>query len=67
MEFDMVKKRSKVGEFSGFVFGFFLFTTILFLILKLLDKLPDTWSYLHIIGITVLITFTGTAIRRTLR
>jgi Na+-driven multidrug efflux pump len=57
----------KYGVIIGFLFSFFLFTTILFFVLSLLNKIPDTWSYLHIMIITVVISLIGTAFRRFLK
>ena len=54
----------RVGVVIGFLFSFFLFTTILFFVLSLLNKIPDTWSYLHIMIITTVISLIGTAFRR---
>lgn len=55
------------GEKIGFLIGYALFTIILFLILTFLDKIPSSWSYFHIIGITLILTLTGTTIKRSLQ
>ena len=57
----------KVGEKLGYVFSYFLFTTILFFILLLLKKLPESWFYIHVMGIVILIVITGTIIKRLLK
>tara|TARA_Y100000310_G_scaffold345815_1_gene470407 strand:- start:22361 stop:22564 length:204 start_codon:yes stop_codon:yes gene_type:complete len=51
----------------GYVFGYFLFTTILYLILNFLNKVPKEWSYFNIMGITLLIIFLGWSINRLLK
>ena len=43
----------------GFALSYFLFTTILYGVLFLLQKLPPTWTYSHIMAITLLITCLG--------
>ncbi|MDP6138642.1 MAG: hypothetical protein QGI89_00890 [Candidatus Woesearchaeota archaeon] len=67
MIFEQNKSLEKLGEKLGYVFGYFLFTTILFFILLLLKKIPETWSYFHIMGITILIALLGVIIKRLLK
>jgi len=55
----------KVGNKMGYVFGYFLFTTILFLILNLVKK--SGWNYLNTIGITILIVIIGVSIKKLLK
>ena len=57
----------KVGEKLGYVVSYFLFTTILFFILVLLKKLPESWLYIHVVGIVILIAIMGTIIKRFLK
>jgi len=52
------------GEKIGYALAYFLFTTVLFFILKLLDKIPNSWSYFHIMMITFLIALLGVVIKR---
>ena len=67
MRFEQNKTVEKFGEILGYIFSYFLFTTILFLILILLKKIPESLSYLFVMGITILIVFIGTIIKRLLR
>jgi|TARA_Y100000310_G_scaffold312853_1_gene360594 hypothetical protein len=67
MIFEENKTIEKIGEKSGYVFSYFLFTTILFFILILLKKIPESWSYIHVMGITILIALIGVAIKRFLK
>ena len=67
MIFEQDKSLEKLGEKLGYVFGYFLFTTVLFFILLLLKKIPETWSYFHVMGITILIIFAGTVLKRLLK
>ena len=53
-----------VGEIFGFVSAYLLFTTMLFFVLTLLNKIPESWTYFHIFGITSLIILTGVFIGR---
>ena len=59
-----IKKFSKK---IGYIFGYFLFTTILYFILILFEKIPQKWTYLHIMGITLIITAIGVLVKRLLR
>jgi len=67
----MVSEQYKImlnlGNNLGFIFGYFLFTTLLFLILAALNKLPTTLTYFHLMAITIVITFLGKIIHRVLK
>jgi len=67
MIFEQNKSIEKLGEKLGYVFSYFLFTTVLFFILMLVKKIPESWSYIHIMGIVILIALTGTIIKRFLK
>ena len=67
MTFEQNKGIEKLGEKIGFIFSYFLFTTILFFILVLLKKIPESWSYLYVMGITILIVLIGAIIKRLLK
>ena len=67
MIFEENRTIEKLGEKLGYIFSYFLFTTILFLILIFLKKIPESWSYFHVMGITILIAVIGIAIRRFLK
>lgn len=60
-------KRMKIGNTVGYAFGYFLFTTILYFILKWLNKIPETWNYFYIMGITFSIILVGGIIKKILR
>lgn len=59
--------KEKIGKKIGYLFGYFLFTTILYFILTILDKMPENWGYFHIMGITGIISIIGIMINRWLR
>ena len=67
MIFEENKKIINLGEKFGYLFSYFLFTTILFFILMLLKKIPESWSYIHIMGITILIALIGIVTKRLLK
>ena len=62
-----VRKSKKRGEKIGYVIMYFIFTTILYFILKLLDKIPDSWTYFHVLSLTLSIVLLGTLIKLLLR
>ena len=67
MIFEHKNPIERIGEKVGFVFSYFLFTTILFFILTVLNKIPSTWTYFHVMGITLLITLIGNLVKRFLK
>ncbi len=58
---------TKMGEMFGFISAYLLFSTIFFFILEFFDKIPKTWNYLHIMGISFVITLVGIIIKRYLK
>ena len=67
MIFEENKNIEAFGEKLGYAFAYFLFTTALYLLLALLKKIPENWSYLHIMLIALLIAAAGLAIKRLLK
>ena len=67
MNFNKKKEIEKVGKKIGYIFGYFLFTTVLYLILNLLKKIPSNWNYFHIMVITLLIIIIGTLLKKVLK
>jgi len=59
MQFEQDKTWEGYGNKTGYVFGYFLFTTILYLILFFLKKMPETWQYWHIMILTLAIVIIG--------
>jgi len=64
MIFEQNNSIERFGEKIGYVFAYFLFTTILFFALTLLNKIPSSWSYSYIMIITFTITLIGIVIKR---
>lgn len=67
MRFEENKFAEKLGVKIGYLFGYFLFTTILFFLLRLTDKIPSNWIYLDIMIITFLITLIGITLKKFLK
>ncbi|MBS3157720.1 hypothetical protein J4206_00360 [Candidatus Woesearchaeota archaeon] len=67
MEFEDDKAMGNLGEKTGFIFSYFLFTTALFFMLQFTRKIPVSWSYFHIMAITLSIVFLGHLIERKLK
>ena len=57
----------KLGRDLGYAFGYLLFTTSMFFILSFTGRLPHGFGYLHVAGITLLITCAGFVFRRLLQ
>jgi hypothetical protein len=54
------------GRNLGFFTGYIAFTTILYMVLSLLHRLPPGWTFLHIMAATLVITSAGVLLRRVL-
>jgi glucose uptake protein GlcU len=63
MIFEKDNSSKKVGEKIGFVFSFLFFTTVLYGIFFLLDKM-GTKNYLHFLGFTLIVVIVGKLLRR---
>jgi len=64
MIFEQNNSIERFGKKTGYIFVYSLFTTMLFFILKLLNKIYDSLSYLDVVMITFLIALFGTLIKR---
>lgn len=67
MEFEKPKTTETVFSVIGFVFSYFLFTTILYFLLFYLKKIPFDWTYLNVGYITLSVVFLGFLIKRFLK
>lgn len=52
-----------LGKGLGYLLAYLLFTTILFFVFTSTNKIPDSWSYVNILGITFLIALFGYVIK----
>ncbi|HLC46914.1 MAG TPA: hypothetical protein VJI75_04200 [Candidatus Nanoarchaeia archaeon] len=57
----------KIGKIVGFILSYSIFTTILFFLLSNTQKIPESWSIVHVIALTFFITLLGSGIKRLLR
>ena len=63
MNFNNNKIEKKISKSVGYIFSYFLFSTILFYVLYFTNKLPSNWDYLNVLLITILIVFIGILIK----
>ena len=67
MGFETKTDEKRISRMIGYLLGYFVFTTILYFILILLDKLPETWNYFNIMIITFIIILIGELTREILK
>ncbi len=67
MIFEENETIENVGEKAGYMFSYLIFTTILFFILTLLNKIPESWSYISIMIIAMLFILVSMVIKRFLK
>lgn len=61
------KTIESLGEKLGYIFSYFIFTTILFFILSISNKISGPLSYVYVMVIVALISVAGILIKRFLR
>ena len=64
LNFEEKQETSKTGRFFGFFISYVVFTTILYLILNLLNKLPENIGYFHMYILTIYIILIGILTRK---
>ena len=64
MNFNETNQFFKIGEKLGFVTSYFIFTTFIYLVISFLNKLPDSWGYINVATITLLVTLVNISINR---
>ena len=57
----------EIGQILGYLTSYFLFTTIMYFMLSVLNKIPPSWNYVQMIGITSIIIIIGTLLKRWMR
>lgn len=67
MMYEQKQHLGGLGRVSGYVAAYLLFTTVLFFMLTLMEKLPESWSYPHIIVLTAAISLLGVGVKRFLK
>lgn len=63
MDFNNNKKNKKAGKVIGYLVMYFVFTTVFYFILKLLNRIPESWKYYHVMPITLALVLLGTLIK----
>lgn len=53
----------KSGENLGYLLMFLVFSIVLYFVLSYFKKIPESWSYFHILFISVFIILIGKGIR----
>ena len=59
MIFEKKTRLENMGKTMGFVCAYFFFTTMLFITLTFFNKIPVSWSFFHMMGITISIAAIG--------
>ena len=67
MIFEQNNSIENIGKKVGYLFSYFLFTTLLFFVILLSKKLPNTWTYFHIMVVTAGITLIGVILKNVLK
>ena len=67
MIFERSDKIENLGEKLGYIFSYFLFTTVLYVVLTLLKKIPENWTYFNIMIITITIALIGILFKKLLK
>jgi hypothetical protein len=67
MIFRQDKSIKEFGRKTGYLFSYLIFTTMVYFLLNILNKLPNSWSYFHVMFLTFCIILVGETIRRLLR
>ncbi len=67
MNFERNKKLESFGTALGFLFSYSIFTTMLFLIMSLMNKLPAQNSVFYVGKITLIIVLIGLLAGRLLK
>ncbi|MBS3166637.1 hypothetical protein J4403_00330 [Candidatus Woesearchaeota archaeon] len=67
MIFEENKSSQKFGEKIGYILAYFVFVTILFFILKITSRLPNSNGYLWAMLIVFVIALVGYLIKKLLK
>lgn len=67
MQFEKTESTKLIGRRVGYIFSYFLFTTILYFIFIVLEKMPDSWTYFHVMGITLAVLVLGLILKKALK
>jgi hypothetical protein len=67
MIFEENKSIEKLGQTAGYLFSYFVFTTLLFFIFTRLNRLPSGWSFFHVMALTLVVALVGSLLKRLLK
>jgi len=67
MQFSSSSNSEKIGKAAGFVLMYLVFTIIAFFIFSLTKRLPDEWSFFHVMPFTLAIVLLGSLIQLLVR
>jgi hypothetical protein len=57
------EKTINPGKIGGYLITLLLFSLVLFFILKITKKMPDSWNYFHILILSAIINYLGFLIK----
>jgi len=63
MRFDEKTIYYIVGKFLGYILMFIILSFILYFILTFFEKIPKSWSFIHILFVTFFLILVGKGIR----
>ena len=63
MKIEEKEQKYNIGKIIGYVLTFFVFTTILYFILLLFDKIPKFGGYFSVILLIIFIVLIGRSIK----
>ncbi len=67
MDFEKAGKREKIVENIGYITTILIFSIIFYLVLSYLKKIPESWNYLYILGIVLLVILASKLLSRVLK
>jgi ABC-type polysaccharide/polyol phosphate export permease len=67
MEFDGMRITKSAGMIVGYFCSYVIFTAILYIMMLILGKIPESWSIAHVMAITAPIALFGFTIGGVLR
>ena len=62
-----INQIENFGKVIGYISAYFLFTTVLFLILEFLNRIPENWDYPYIMLITLIVIIISVLVKKLLK
>ncbi len=63
LNFNKQNKKTNWAIIIGYIVMYLIFTTLLYFILRYFNKIPENWTYFHVMTVTLLIVLIGKLIR----